>query len=195
MSPGYFISRAIKVFNIATGYLSAALIVLATCILVFEVVGRYVFAWPTDWEIELAVMLLVASSFLAAAHTQLNRGHVTIEVLDEVTPLSWTQWRMALSDLLSCLFCAFVAWNCWHLFYEAWDEGRMSDTSWGPKMWPVFATMAVGMTSLALQVFVQFIEDSLPEAMRSFNAPPQHHAAVQLAIESARHKNDKGAQR
>ena len=90
---------------------------------------------------------------------------------------------MALSDLLSFLFCAFVAWNCWHLFYEAWDEGRMSDTSWSPKMWPVFATMAVGMTSLALQVFVQFIEDSLPEAMRSHQPPPQHNAAIQVAIE------------
>ena len=139
----------------------------------------------------LCIYLLIASSFLAAAHTQLNRGHVTIEILDEITPPSWTQWRMAFSDLLSFLFCAFIAWNCWHLFYEAWDEGRMSDTSWAPKMWPVFATMAIGMTSLALQVFVQFIEDSLPEAMRSHHPPPQHNAAIQVAIERIQH-DDQG---
>lgn len=184
MSPGSFFSRAVKVFNIATGYLSAFLIVVATGVLVFEVAVRYLFAWPTDWEIEFCVMLLIASTFLAAGHTQLNRGHVAIEVLDEVTPASWTQWRLAVSDLLCCLFCGFVAWRCGHLFYEAWSEGRTSDTSWAPKLWPVFATMVVGMSSLTLQFFVQFIEGSLPEAMRSHRPPAQRHVAVQLALES-----------
>jgi len=190
MSPGVFISRAVKAFNIATGYLSAVLIVVSSGVLVFEVAVRYFFAWPTDWEIEFCVMLLIASSFLAAAHTQLNRGHVPIEILDEVMPRSWTQWRLALTDLLSFLFCAFITWNCWHLFYEAWDEGRMSDTSWAPKMWPVFATMAVGMTSLTLQIFVQFIEDSLPQAMRSHQPPKEHNAAVQVAIERLQHDGE-----
>ncbi|MBT9522901.1 MAG: hypothetical protein IV101_18655, partial [Dechloromonas sp.] len=54
----------------------------------------------------------------------------------------------------------------------------------------VFATMAVGMTSLTLQIFVQFIEDSLPEAMRSHRPPPQHNAAIQVAIERIQHDDE-----
>jgi TRAP-type C4-dicarboxylate transport system permease small subunit len=188
MSPGAALGKFTRSLSISTGYLAAFLILASTGVLVFEVSVRYFFSWPTDWEIEMCIMLLIASTFLAAAQTQLTRGHVTIEILDEVTPKALTEWRVVISDLLSLLFCGFVAWNSWHLFHEAWTEGRLSDSSWAPPMWPVFGTMAFGMASLTLQIFVQLIEDSLPKAMRSYNAPAQHNAMVQDAIADAKSK-------
>ena len=165
------IVRLVKQFNVLMGYLSAVLICVAACVLVFEVVVRYVLAWPTDWEIEFSVILLIISTFMAASFTQLTRGHVTIEILDEITPRRWTHWRM-------------LAWQSWGLFHEAWEEGRISDTTWGPPLWTVFIFMALGMTTLCLQLLIQIIEDSLPHAVGSRRVPAHHDAEVQAAEEA-----------
>jgi TRAP-type C4-dicarboxylate transport system permease small subunit len=153
-------ARAVKGFNVLTGYLSAVVIVITSLIVVYGVVMRYAFETPLDWGLEMSVFLLIIATFMSAAYTQLVRGHVTIEVLEHLLSARANRWRYLIGDMLSLVFCVFVAWNAWSFFHEAFEDGRVTDSTWGPRLWIPYVFMAIGLTALSLQLIVQ-IGDAL----------------------------------
>jgi TRAP-type C4-dicarboxylate transport system permease small subunit len=157
-------SRTVKGVNALMAYLSALLILVCTLVLVYEVVTRYVIQVSNDWVIELSIFMLIAATFLAAAHTQRERAHVGIEVLDEVMSAKWNRWRYLFGDVLSMLFCALIAYLSWVYWHEAWEEGWETSSTWAPKLWIPYFFMALGMSLLVLQYVVQVVEDVLDPA-------------------------------
>jgi len=151
------LSAALAALNTGLGYVAALLVVLAATGITAGIVIRTTTGIPTDWEIPLSVLALIAATFLSAGYTQIKRNHVSIEVLEHVLPARANHWRFVIGDLLSLVFCAFVAWNAWQLTHHAWIEGHRLDGAFDPKIWPVYALMAFGMTTLSLQLLVQFI--------------------------------------
>ncbi|MBU0603317.1 MAG: TRAP transporter small permease [Gammaproteobacteria bacterium] len=149
------IAGALRRFNRLAAYLSGGVIIAASAILVWQVAVRYWLKWPTDWEIELCVMLLIISTFMSAAHTQAERGHVAIDMLDTMLSPRVNRWRLLLADTLTFAFCAFVAWNAWEFFHEAWADGKTSPSLWGPKLWIPYFFVAFGMTTLTLELALQ----------------------------------------
>ena len=147
--------------NVFLGYVAALLIIVSTLAITFEVVWRYVFRQPHDWSLEFNIFILVAATFLAAAHTQMKRGHVGIEVLDGLLSARWKRRRRLLSDILSLLFCAFVTVYVWKHFHQAWEGGWVTSSTWAPKEWIPYAFMGFGMTTLCLQLLVQIGDDLL----------------------------------
>jgi len=109
----------------------------------------------TDWQDEAAVFCLVGATFLCGAFVQSLRGHVGIEAIAGLLPISLDRLRLMLVDLLSVLFCAFFAWKSWTLFHEAWVDKQTTSSSWAPPLWIPYGLMAAGMTLLSVQLLVQ----------------------------------------
>ena len=151
-------SGTVRGFNQAMAYLSALLILICSLVLVYEVVTRYILNISNDWVIELSIFMLIAATFLAAAHTQRERGHVGIEILDEVMSKRASRIRLLLGDILSMLFCGLVAYLSAVYCHEAWDQGWTTSSTWGPPLWIPYFFMSFGMLLLTLQFIVQIVE-------------------------------------
>ncbi|ALC15192.1 TRAP-type C4-dicarboxylate transport system, small permease component [Desulfuromonas soudanensis] len=154
-------SRAVGQVNTLMGYLSAVMIIICTMALTYEVVVRYFFNAPTSWSLEFNIFMLVASTFLAAAYTQIKRGHVGIGMLDSIMSARWNRWRYLVADLASLIFCSFVSYYTWKFFYMVWDQGWVTESPWAPKLWIPYFFMAFGLTSLSVQCLIQIIDEHL----------------------------------
>ncbi|WP_431287914.1 TRAP transporter small permease [Roseateles chitinivorans] len=149
------LARLLHHINQGVVVLGMLALLVASCVLTYSVVSRYVMKASTDWQDEAAVFCLVGATFLCGAFVQSLRGHVGIEAMAGLLPRSVNRLRLALVDLMCTAFCAFFAWKSWTLFHEAWVEGQTTSSSWAPPLWIPYGLMAMGMTLLSLQLLVQ----------------------------------------
>ncbi|WP_428424614.1 TRAP transporter small permease [Methylibium sp.] len=149
------VARALLWVNQAMVTLGMVALLVASCVLTYSVVSRYVMKASTDWQDEAAVFCLVGATFLCGAFVQSLRGHVGIEAIAGLLPGAVNRWRLAVVDLMCVLFCAFFAWKSWTLLHEAWVDGQTTSSSWAPPLWIPYGLMSLGMTLLSLQLLVQ----------------------------------------
>lgn len=149
------LARLLNFINHAMVVLGMLALLVASCVLTYSVVSRYVMKASTDWQDEAAVFCLVGATFLCGAFVQSLRGHVGIEAIAGLLPRAVNRLRLMLVDLMGTAFCAFFAWKSWTLFHEAWAEGQTTSSSWAPPLWIPYGLMALGMTLLSLQLLVQ----------------------------------------
>ncbi|MEE7490159.1 TRAP transporter small permease [Methylobacterium oryzae CBMB20] len=133
-------------------------LVAACLVLTHSVVVRYLLKEPTEWQDEMAVFLIIGATFLSAAGVQAKRGHVAIEALTGLLPPAANRVRLLLADTISLAFCLFFAWKSWSLDHEAWVDGQVSQSTWGPPLWIPYTLMSVGMSLLCLQFVLQIAE-------------------------------------
>ncbi len=150
-----FLSRVLNGLNGLVLRLSMVALVLTSCVLTYSVVTRYFLKSSTDWQEEAAVFMLVGAMFLCAGYVQSLRGHVGIDAIASMLPPAVNAVRLVCVDVVSTLFCTFFSWKSWSLFYEAWSEGQTTSSSFAPPLWIPYSLMAVGMTLLTLQLFLQ----------------------------------------
>lgn len=147
--------------NLWLGYIAGLLVAVSAVLLTGEVLARYLFNSPSDWGLELCILMLIAATFMAAGHTLAAKAHVNIDIVDHLMSGSLNRWRLLLADAGATGLCGFVAANAWRLAAIAWNEGWVSNSTWGAKLWIPFGFIALGMSLLTLQYLVQIIDERL----------------------------------
>ena len=156
-TPGFLrpLAQLLLWINKAMVFLGMLALLVASLVLTYSVVSRYVMQASTDWQDEAAVFCLVGATFLCAAFVQSLRGHVGIEAVSTLLPDAVNRWRVLAVDLLCLAFCSFFSWKSWTLFHEAWVEQQTTSSSWAPPLSIPYGLMALGMSLLSLQLLVQ----------------------------------------
>ncbi|GJD91671.1 MULTISPECIES: TRAP transporter small permease [Methylobacterium] len=149
------VEHAIGLLNRLILGLGGLALVAACLVLSYSVLIRYVLHEPTEWQDEMAVFLIIGATFGSAAAVQAKRGHVAIEALTGLLPAGVNRVRLVLVDAVSLAFCLFFAWKSWSLDHEAWVDGQVSQSTWGPPLWIPYTMMALGMSLLCLQLALQ----------------------------------------
>lgn len=155
------LARMLGALNRVILALGGFCLVAACLVLTHSVVVRYLLKEPTEWQDEMAVFLIVGATFFSAAAVQAKRGHVAIEALTGLLPPAVNRIRLIFVDVVSFLFCVFFAWKSWSLDHEAWADGQISQSTWGPPLWIPYTLMALGMSLLCLQFALQIAEGVL----------------------------------
>jgi len=151
------VARLIAAINRLCLILGMFALLGAAGILSAAVFLRYYLHQPTDWQDELAVFLLVGTTFLCSGYVQERRGHLGIEAVVSILPDGVNRARRVLVDLASCLFCGFFTWKSVTLFLEAYNEGQTTSSTWAPPLAIPYGLMAAGMLLLTLQMLLQVL--------------------------------------
>lgn len=151
------LDRAMQLLNRIIVVAAAIALVLACGVLSYSVISRSLFEAATYWQDEAAIFLLVGATFMTAAYVQSSRGHIGIEAFTSLLSPRVNRIRAFIVDVASLAFCTFFAWKSWTLTHEAYVDGQITDSIWGPPLAIPYSVMSFGMTLLCVQLLLQIL--------------------------------------
>lgn len=133
------------------GWIAGGLTILMMIAVMREVIGRYLFHNPSDWSLELCGYLLVGLSYLAAAYTEVQEGHIRIDFLYD----RFHGKIKALADILIPFIGLFwglmVVWQGSRVAFHSLSIGARSADA---MMWPLFPSQIIVPIGAALLCLV-----------------------------------------
>jgi TRAP-type C4-dicarboxylate transport system permease small subunit len=142
----------------AAGYFSAIAILLATLAIVHQVAIRYIFNRPTIWQIEFAIYLLMAATFIGAAYGLKENSHINIELITGLLPDRLKSRLDLITSVISLIFCLYITWKGAIMWWEAFEGGWHSSSLWSvPLVYP-YSILPIGMGLTSLQYIVKISE-------------------------------------
>lgn len=127
----------------------AAMLLIMTVAICYQVFGRYVLDRSPSWSEELARYLMVWVSLIGTAAVLRSSGHITVTVLTDRLPRAWLQAVLVLRDVAVLGVVFVLAW--YGVLFAQLNHGQESAAFEMPMSLP-YAAIPVGavLTGVAL---------------------------------------------
>lgn len=99
-------------------------LMLLTCI---DVAGRYLFNAPLQGATELTRLLMAGIIFAALPAVCLREAHVTVDLLDTLTPQWLVRARQLVINITCTVILAVISWRVWLLAVRAGQYGDRTE--------------------------------------------------------------------
>jgi TRAP-type C4-dicarboxylate transport system permease small subunit len=133
------------------GFATFLSILCAMLVICYEVMARYVFSWPTVWEIEAAIFLLILATFVGSVYALKDDAHISMDVVAVLIRPRARAKLNVFTSFASMLFCILVSVSGWKMWWEAYSMGWHSDSIWAPPLWIPYIFLPIGFTLMSLQ--------------------------------------------
>ncbi len=150
----------VKGFNRATdlvsGYFPGWLIVILMCVVLVEVITRYVARHPLGAASEISGLLMVLISFMGLAYTWKEKRHIRLTFVTSMLPARVRQWvrLIILAGILT--FLSILSRALYVQTINAWRLGTKSFDLAVPVAWPQLF-MFIGSVLFALWVLIDIV--------------------------------------
>ncbi len=140
------------------GFLAAAVLFAMMALTCADVIGRYFFSRPIFGGFELTEMMLAAMIFLGLPLVTLRNEHITVDLLDSVTP----DWLFRVQHVVACaigmLSTGYLAWRLWvraTTLYTAGETTAQLKINLGLLAYSMSILMALTAVALIVVMFRQ----------------------------------------
>jgi TRAP-type C4-dicarboxylate transport system permease small subunit len=119
-----------------------------TCV---DVIGRYFFNAPLDGATELTRLMMAVVVFAVMPAAAWREEHITVDLLDKVTPRRFVNPRQVAWNLIGAIAMAGIAYRIWFLAIRTYDYGDTTEFLEIP-LYPItfFISVLSGVTAAAL---------------------------------------------
>jgi len=131
-------------------YLGAAALGVITAVCFIDVVGAKFFGRPIPSQFELVANLNLVAVFLAAFYVQMDRGSVSIELLQDRFPRPAKLMVRLFGSLLGVAVCFFAAYRGWYYLVDFVRTHKSASGVWHFPIWPFQAVLVLGFFCLGL---------------------------------------------
>lgn len=132
---------------------AAAAMAAIMCIVMLDVVLRYLFAAPLGWSYDLIGLYLVGMVFFfALSDTMQHHGHIALDVFTPMIPRAFRHGAQALGFAVSAALIAAITWlEIWQTLDALEGDDRIAGVV--PfQTWVAHGVLALGMAVLVLRL-------------------------------------------